>query len=55
MKKSLHMEALLSIMVENLKELTQMLGQVVNISKNAYYYFNLFIQDNGASLGYPKG
>lgn len=55
MKKSLHMEALLSIMVENLKELTQMLEQVVNIFKNAYYYFNLFIQDNGASLGYPKG
>ena len=55
MKKSLHIGALLSIIVKNLKELTQMLGQVVNISKNAYYYFNLLIQDNGASLGYPKG
>lgn len=32
-----------------------MVGQVVNIFKNAYYYFNRFIQDNGASLGYPKG
>ena len=55
MKKSLHIGALLSIIVKNLKELTQMLGQVINISKNAYYYFNLFIQDNGAYLGYPKG